>query len=153
MNRFRTQTTRTTQCLSAIFLFSLLNAANAQTAVVYTELSSVFYDFEVASYCGLVTDAVGNGFRRDAKKLISRDTIDSDIVTHLRGKAWQAAHAEWQNRGLGGFKNWCRNEGRAAAARFSVPPDGLCLESAFTRGLQRQNRRNLSPVDNPPPLA
>lgn len=122
MNRSHTQTTRTTRRLSAIFVFSLVNAANAQTAVVHAELSAVFYDFEVASYCGLVTDAVGNGFRREAKRLISRDAVDSETVTHLRGKAWQAAHAEWQNRGLGGFRNWCHNEGRAAAARFAGPP-------------------------------
>ena len=122
MNRSHTQTTRTTRRLSAIFVFSLVNVANAQTTVVHAELSAVFYDFEVASYCGLVTDAVGNGFRREAKRLISRDAVDSETVTHLRGKAWQAAHAEWQNRGLGGFRNWCRNEGRAAAARFAGPP-------------------------------
>jgi hypothetical protein len=90
--------------------------------VLHAELSAVFYDFEVVGYCGLVSDAVGNGFRREAKRLISRDAIDSETVTHLRGKAWQAAHAEWQNRGLGGFKKWCRNEGRAAAARFADPP-------------------------------
>ena len=108
--------------LPAIFISSLLNAANAQTAVPHPELSTAFYDFEVASYCGLVTDAVGSGFRRETKRLISRDAVDSETVTHLRGKAWQAAHAEWQNRGLGGFRNWCRNEGLAAAARFAAPP-------------------------------
>jgi len=118
----RPRNTWTTRRLPAIFISSLLSAANAQTAVAHAELSALFYDFEVASYCGLVTDAVGNGFRHEAKKLISRDAVDSETVTHLRGKAWQAAHAEWQNRGLGGFRNWCRNEGLAAAARFSVPP-------------------------------
>ncbi len=90
--------------------------------MLHAELSAVCYDFEVVGYCGLGSDAVGNGLRREAKRLISRDAIDSETVTHLRGKAWQAAHAEWQNRGLGGFKKWCRNEGRAAAARFADPP-------------------------------
>jgi hypothetical protein len=107
--------------LQAIFISSLLNVANAQTAVVHAELSAVFYNFEVAGYCGLVSNAVGSGFRREAKMLIARDALDSETVTHLRGKAWQAAHAEWQNRGLGGFKNWCRTEGRAAADRFASP--------------------------------
>ena len=122
VKRPRPRTPWTTRRLPAIFISSLLTAANAQTAALHPELSAVFYDFEVASYCGLVTDAVGNGFRREAKRLISRDAVDSETVTHLRGKAWQAAHAEWQNRGLGGFRNWCRNEGVAAAARLAVPP-------------------------------
>jgi hypothetical protein len=32
--------------------------------------------------------------------------------------AWKMAHAEWQNRGLGGFRNWCRTEGMEAADFF-----------------------------------
>ena len=100
------RTKRATSCLCALFVSLSLDAANAQTAAVHAELAKAFYDFEVAGYCGLVTDDVGNGFRREAKRLISRDAVDADTVTHLRGKAWQAAHAEWQNRGLGGFRNW-----------------------------------------------
>ncbi len=107
--------------MPAIFISSPLNAANAQTVVVHAELSAVFYDLEVVGYCGLVSDAVDNGFRREAKRLDSRDAVDSETVTHLRGKAWQTAHDEWQNRGLGSFRNWCRNEGRAAADRFASP--------------------------------
>ncbi len=79
----------------------------------------MFYDFEVAGYCGLVTNAVGRGFRRQANRLIERDGLDREMVNQLRGDAWQAAHAEWQNRGLGGFRNWCRTEGSAAAAKFA----------------------------------
>ena len=79
MNRSHTQTTRTTRRLSAIFVFSLVNAANAQTTVVHAELSAVFYDFEVVGYCGLVSDAVGNGFRREAKRLISREDRKSVV--------------------------------------------------------------------------
>lgn len=94
-------------------------AAPAGPADGYPELSRVFYDFEVAGYCGLVTNSVGHGFRREANRLIERDGLDRETVNQLRGDAWQAAHAEWQNRGLGGFRNWCRTEGSAAAARFS----------------------------------
>lgn len=103
----------------AVLLLLLTSAAAAETAANYAELSSVFYDFEVAGYCGLVTDDVGNGFRREAQRLIRRDGLDRETVNQLRGDAWQAAHAEWQNRGLGGFRNWCRTEGSAAAGRFS----------------------------------
>lgn len=90
----------------------------------YPEISRLFYDFEVAGYCGLVSDRAGRGFQHRAGQLIERHNLDQDTVDRLRGDAWQAAHAEWQNRGLGGFRNWCRTEGRAAARRFeqmSVP--------------------------------
>lgn len=100
-------------------LLLLATAAPAEPLEGYPELSSVFYDFEVAGYCGLVTNAVGRGFRREAERLIERDDLDRDTINRLRGDAWQAAHAEWQNRGLGGFRNWCRTEGSAAALRFT----------------------------------
>jgi len=101
-------------------LLLLSSAAAAERAGDYPELSRVFYDFEVAGYCGLVTNDVGHGFRRQADRLIQRDRLDRETVNQLRGGAWQAAHAEWQNRGLGGFRNWCRTEGSAAAGKFSV---------------------------------
>ncbi len=100
-------------------LLLLSSAAAAEPAGNFPELSRVFYDFEVAGYCGLVTNAVGHGFRRQAEGLIQRDGLDRETLNRLRGDAWQAAHAEWQNRGLGGFRNWCRTEGSAAARRFS----------------------------------
>ncbi len=33
-------------------------------------------------------------------------------------QAWNEAHWEWENRGLGGFKAWCRNEAADAAQRL-----------------------------------
>jgi hypothetical protein len=105
-------------------LLLLSTATAAEPAGNYSELSRVFYDFEVASYCALVTHDVGNGFRREADRLIRRDGLDRETVNQLRGDAWQAAHAEWQNRGLGGFRNWCRTEGSAAADRFSAKTPG-----------------------------
>lgn len=107
---------RRRSALAGLLLLSW--AAAARPAVEHAELARLFYDFEVAAYCGLVTDEVGNGFRRQADRLIRRDGLDREQVNQLRGDAWQAAHAEWQNRGLGGFKNWCRTEGLAAAERF-----------------------------------
>lgn len=102
-----------------LFAGAALHGVAAEPDRDYPELSSIYYDFEVASYCGLVTRAVGLGFRREARRLIERDKLDQATLNRLRGDAWQAAHAEWQNRGLGGFRNWCRTEGRAAADRFA----------------------------------
>ncbi len=89
----------------------------------YPDISALYYDFEVAGYCGLVTNRVGLGFQRRSAELIAEHDLDQETVNRLRGEAWQAAHAEWQNRGLGGFRNWCRTEGRAAAEHISKMAD------------------------------
>jgi hypothetical protein len=79
-------------------------------------LSEAYYQFEVAGYCGLVNDAVAAGFHRRVGRLLADVIVDQEILDELRGKAWQAA------RGLGGFRGWCRNEGRAAAEGFLAEP-------------------------------
>lgn len=85
----------------------------------HAELVRVYYDFEVASYCGLVTNAVGAGFQRNEKHLLDAHDLNPEQRDQARMKGWTEAHLEWQNRGLGGFKGWCRTEGREAAERFS----------------------------------
>ena len=86
------------------------------------EIRGLLYDFEVASYCGLVTDDVGEGFRRKLTALVERYGVDRAEMDALRGRAWQDAHAEWQNRGLGGFRAWCRGDARRAADRLAAEP-------------------------------
>ena len=83
------------------------------------EIRRLLYDFEVASYCGLVTDAVGEGFRGKLTALVERDGVGREEMNALRGRAWQDAHDEWQNRGLGGFRAWCRGDARRAAERLA----------------------------------
>ena len=86
------------------------------------EIRRLLYDFEVASYCMLVTDDVGEGFRSKLTALVERDRIGREEMNALRGRAWQDAHAEWQNRGLGGFRAWCRGDARRAAERLAAQP-------------------------------
>ena len=92
-------------------------------AQAMAELERLYYDFEVASYCSLVDAEVGRGFERAAARAVARTALSPGQLDQLRGRAWQAAHAEWQNRGLGGFRAWCRNEGRTAAEGFLAEPD------------------------------
>jgi len=84
------------------------------------EIHRLLYDFEVASYCGLVTDDVGEGFRSKLTALVVRHGVGRAEMDALRGRAWQDAHAEWQNRGLGGFRAWCRGDARRAAERLAA---------------------------------
>ncbi len=83
------------------------------------ELTRAFYDLEVTAYCGLANAAVRTGFEREIARLKARDDVDEASLGRARTQAWKEAHLEWQNRGLGGFRSWCRSEGRAAAERFT----------------------------------
>ena len=82
------------------------------------DLETVVYDFEVAGYCGLVTDEVAAGFRREYAHVLRRDQLNEEQASLARRRAFVAVEAEWGNRGLGGFRGWCREEGRAAATHF-----------------------------------
>lgn len=81
------------------------------------------YDYEVAGMCGLVTDAVASGFHRHTSRLVQAAGMDRAQVERERMHGWVAAEREWSNRGLGGFRGWCRQEGVGAADFFeSVAP-------------------------------
>ena len=106
---------------SAVGVFALVAAACvAAPPADRAEIRALLYDFEVASYCGLVTDDVGEGFRSKLTALVERDHVDREEMNALRGRAWQDAHEEWQNRGLGGFRAWCRGDARRAADRLAT---------------------------------
>ena len=103
---------------AAIATLVMIPAAAGQHDDPRAALARLYYKFEVAAYCGLVDNQVGEGYRRLTAAALARLDLDQPAVDRLRGKAWQAAHAEWQNRGLGGFRGWCRSEGETAASRF-----------------------------------
>jgi hypothetical protein len=39
-------------------------------------------------------------------------------VQNARMEGWKFGLAEWQNRGLGGFRNWCKTEGTRIVEYF-----------------------------------
>jgi hypothetical protein len=115
----------TRPALGGLLLLALASPARAHLDVTTRDtLREAYYEIEVASYCGLASEAVAAGFRRQVARILGDTVIDRETLNELRGKAWQAANWEWQNRGLGGFRGWCRNEGKAAAERFLAEPEG-----------------------------
>ena len=101
----------------------VFSAAHANLdAATRAALHETYYEYEVAGYCSLVTAGVAAGFERQVTRILDGIEVDQATIDQVRGKAWQAAHWEWQNRGLGGFRAWCRNEGQAAAERFLNEP-------------------------------
>jgi len=78
----------------------------------------LFYDYEVAGYCGLVTKTVHTafGYKRAALEVDSGMNVEQ--LTKARVRAMAAADKEYMNRGLGGFKPWCQKEGVESVERL-----------------------------------
>ena len=88
----------------------------------FDNLTEAVYFFEVTLYCGLATDAVIRGYHYLEDDFRRTHHLISEEMDEQRGKGWSLAHAEWQNRGLGGFRAWCATEGREAADTLSSFP-------------------------------
>ena len=78
----------------------------------------IVYDYAVTSYCGLLTPEVEFGFQRELAAVTQSHGLSPEEAKTLRIAGWVDADREWSNRGLGGFRAWCRDEGLAAAGRF-----------------------------------
>lgn len=89
-------------------------AANAEERT----LTRAVYEFAVTGYCGLQDPAVEAGFRAEAAALTERDALSDEDARHQRIRGWIDAEDEWRNRGLGGNRAWCADEGMAAARHF-----------------------------------
>ena len=105
---------------AGLFLAALLalGAAGATHPRPQTELERIFYDIGVIGYCGLSSEAVLEGFRRQLKDMVERDGIGPARVREARSRAMTMVEMEWDNRGLGGFRGWCLGEGEGAVERF-----------------------------------
>ncbi len=77
----------------------------------WNQLVYLVYRLEVAGYCSLVTERAGRGFRIREQAIIGAHGLDRTLVESARAEAWKLAYREWDNRGLGGFRRWCKNEG------------------------------------------
>ena len=81
-------------------------------------LSLLVYKMEVLNYCGLIDDEISEGFKRRRDHIILSLNLTPEDVQNARMEGWKFGLAEWQNRGLGGFRNWCNTEGKEIAAYF-----------------------------------
>ena len=89
----------------------------------WDDLVTVYYRLEVTNYCGLTSDQVGAGFRLKRDRILGQDSFTPAQIDSARAQAWKAGYREWDNRGLGGFKRWCANEGASYVAYFIGEPD------------------------------
>lgn len=99
-----------------------LSAVAAAGPKPETPLEQVFYDIGVIGYCGLSGNTVTEGFQREVRRIVEREEINKKAFNAARSRAITLVELEWDNRGLGGFRRWCRTEGETAVRRFlSVP--------------------------------
>ena len=81
-------------------------------------LPLLVYKMEVLNYCGLIDDEISAGFKRHRDHIILSQNLTPEDVQNARTEGWKFGLAEWQNRGLGGFKNWCKTDGKEIAEYF-----------------------------------
>jgi len=96
---------------------SLLFAAGAR-ADASGPYYRLIYDYEVASFCGLVRLHVHEAFRAKRKALEANSELSRGALTRIRVGAMADAEREYINRGLGGHKPWCRKDGAAGVKRI-----------------------------------
>lgn len=78
------------------------------------DLTEVYYDYLLADYCALLTPEALAGYRAEVA------AADPAVRQRAQSAAELAFEREWGNRGLGGTRPWCRDEGRESAARLAA---------------------------------
>jgi hypothetical protein len=83
-----------------------------------TALKQIAYMYGVVEYCGLNSAEVFDGYLRETSYVRRRDGITDPVARWLRIRGLTAADLEYGDRGLGGYRNWCRTEGLDSARHF-----------------------------------
>lgn len=86
------------------------------------------YKMEVLNHCGLIDDEISENFKQQRDIIIACQNLTPEDVQAARMEGWKFGLAEWQNRGLGGFRNWCKTEGEEIVEYFRNSGDlhALC---------------------------
>ncbi len=107
--------------VTCILANGLCGQLRAGTTVDETRYFQLIYDFEVAGYCGLLTDGIAVAASEKRRSIEAVTTLSDDELKDIRIAAFIAADAEYQNRSLGGHKAWCRNDGVSGVNRILGP--------------------------------
>jgi len=103
--------------LPAVIISGLL-VSTPVAGVVGDDYATLIYDFEVAMICGLVDADVAGAYRQTRGDLERNSALSTEELRRVRIQAMAAADREYDNRGLGGHRPWCKNEGRAGVSRI-----------------------------------
>jgi len=100
-------------------MFSLTAGPDATERRYY----QLHYDYEVAAHCGLVSPRIEQAFRAKRRVADGIATRPVEVQRQIRLKAYVDAAGEYDNRSLGGHKQWCRLEGREGVRRLLTLPE------------------------------
>jgi hypothetical protein len=112
------------QLLGAFFASVLLASSGTAAGQEVRGVTRVVYEFAVTSYCGTLDEAVTAGYHAEIAAVTRRNGLDAETARRQRIQGWIDAEAEWRNRGLGGQRAWCADEGLAAARHFQAIAHG-----------------------------
>lgn len=88
----------------------------------WNKLVYLIYRLEVTRYCSLADDAVAAGFRAARDAMLARYHFAPGMINSARREAYLLAYREWDNRGLGGFRRWCREDAALFARQLLRAP-------------------------------
>ena len=83
-----------------------------------TAFKQVAYMYGVVEYCGLNSAEVFDGYLRETSYFSPPRRLTDPMARWLRIRGLTAADLEYGDRGLGGYRNWCRTEGLDSARHF-----------------------------------
>ncbi len=101
------------------FTLTLQTLGAHASEVLHPTLVEIYYLREVIGYCGLGAEGLKQGFNKELKSVLERYSLSENALMSHQNQAAKDAYAEWQNRGLGGFRTWCQTEGFDAIERFT----------------------------------
>jgi len=78
----------------------------------------LIYDFEVAGFCGLISQSVHDAFWQKRRALENSAARSPQQFTRTRIHAMADAERAYIDRSLGGHKPWCRSDGVAGVRRI-----------------------------------
>lgn len=107
--------------LTALLLYSSLTSGDG-TVPGWNKLVYLMYRIEVTNYCSLTTNPVIAGFHQQRAAILAEYGFAESLVTTARTEAYKLAYREWDNRGLGGFRRWCRKDATRYAEQLAIPP-------------------------------
>lgn len=93
-------------------------AAEEPAAPPPDSYARAFYDVALVQNCGLLTAEVERGFELASAERLASEGLDGAAARTARIQAGVAFDLEYQNRGLGGSRAWCRQDGKEAALAF-----------------------------------
>ena len=103
-------------------LASFAGSVFASEDLVAQRYRQLFFDYENAGQCGLVTEQVQRAFVAKRKHLEGLSNLSAEQLTRLRIKGIAASDLEYDNRGLGGYRPWCKGDVKRGVLRILAPP-------------------------------